>query len=108
MWQVVVGSVAILTVLKPLFELPKKIERCSSLFGRYSDLYYELKSLHADVRVSREFDGTARKSLDRAEARLRALAPEDDPAYSAKRVTKLYDRINKELPPEYFTVQFEQ
>ncbi len=107
-WQLMVGIVAILTVLKPLFDFPKKIERYSTLFGRYSDLYYELKGLHGDIRLARRFDETARKVLDRAEARYRALAPEDDPSYSTKKIGELTARINKEIPAEYLWISFEQ
>lgn len=106
-WQSIVAAVAILTVLKPLFGLPKAIERYAGLFGHYSSLYYELKSLHADVRTAHEFDESARRILERAEAGYRALSPEDDPSYSTKVVGALADRVNQELPPEHLWVQFQ-
>lgn len=106
-WQILAAVVALVTVLRPLFDFPRRIERYSGLFGRYTDLYYELRGLHADVRQTGRFDDSVRRVLDRAEAKYRALAPEDDPSYSIEKVASLTERVNKELPKEYLWITSE-
>jgi len=98
-WAILAGVAALIAVAKPIIQLPKSIERYSKLYVGYNDLYHEFERLVSEVNAEKEFTQQTRKSFRLAVERYQRLALEDDPKPVERLRQRLYDEVNREIPP---------
>ncbi|MGH8491442.1 MAG: hypothetical protein ACREXS_21930 [Gammaproteobacteria bacterium] len=97
-WALFAGLVALMSILKPILQVPKAIERYSKLHTGYCDLVYDFRELVDDIQSYGGITQTMRDSLAKAKGRYRDLAPQDDPKPSAKLLRKCQAEVKKKVP----------
>jgi hypothetical protein len=76
-WALFVGVVGIMSVLKPILQLPKAIERYSKLHIAYCELGFAFRDLVDEVQSTGGITQTIMDSRAKADGRLRELALQD-------------------------------
>ena len=94
-WPIFAGSVALLSILKPILKIPEKIERLSKLQTGYTELFYELEK---SKRVMEEQKGLAPgvvESSAAAQERYRKLAMQDETPPNEKLLQKCFSEVKR-------------
>ena len=99
MWAAFGVVVVILSVLKPVLQLSKKVERYSRLHAGYGALFYDLKGVVDDAREAGGLDPKMKELIDKAGVRYRELGVEDDPKASDKLLRKCQESVKRSTPP---------
>jgi hypothetical protein len=99
-WPVIGGVVAILSVVKPILGLSSKIERLTSITTHYASLHIDFQVLMFEIRRKQAFDDVERATYFKLLEKIKAVGPKDDPVISKKLHYKLFDEVNREIPPE--------
>ncbi|HEY0323796.1 MAG TPA: hypothetical protein VGC66_22780 [Pyrinomonadaceae bacterium] len=94
-WAFYAGVVAILTVIKPIVNLPREIERFSKQNAGYRDVYYDLNQLIDDIELNLYINGKMLDLYGATKKRSRELAPDDDPQSKEKLLRKIQFDVNK-------------
>lgn len=97
-WAVFAGLVAIMSVLKPILQVPKAIERYSKLHTAYCDLAYDFRELVDDIQSYGGITQAMTDSLAKAKRRYRDLTPQDDPKPASKLLRKCQAGVRKKVP----------
>lgn len=101
-WAALGGVTAVVAVLKPILQFPKRIERYQSLYGGYTSLFYDLESVVQEVKIEHALSEELEAVWASAKKRLVELAPQDDPPAELKGewVRRFTDDVNCEIPVE--------
>jgi hypothetical protein len=95
----VVGSIsALILVVKPFFKPAENIERYSKLHYGFTDMFYQVESLLADIRTA---DGMTAEHRDQAKILFEAhksLALQEDAAINQKRVSEIENEVDRAIP----------
>lgn len=97
-WALFAGLVAILSILKPILQLPKEIERYSKLHTGYSALFYDLREHVDEIQNDGGITESREKSLKEARKRLLDLALQDDPKPSSRLLRQCQAEVNRLIP----------
>lgn len=97
-WTAFAGMVAIFSILKPIVQLPKEVDRYSRLHSGYTSLFYDLRALVDDIGDSGGITETMRGRLSRVQKRYQDLALLDDPSASSKLLRKCQQEVNRRFP----------
>lgn len=97
-WALYAGVVAILTVIKPIVNLPKEIERFSKQNAGYRDVFYDLNQLIDDIEYNLCINGKMLDLYGATKKRSRELAPDDDPQPKEKLLRKFQFDVNRSKP----------
>jgi len=93
------GASALAAVVKPFFCFEKKVERYAKLVGDYGAQTVELKRIVGRTQTQRGLTNELREKIENVRDALGRLVPLDDPRPSRKRLEKLQEEVNKEIPP---------
>ncbi len=99
-WALLTGVTALIAVIKPLLQLPRKIEKYSKLFAGHGDVFYDLDALVEEVRERKELTEEMRHAYKTALNRIKKMAPQDDPRPSRELLDRYYFEVNREIPPQ--------
>lgn len=97
-WAFLAGLAALIAVVKPIIQLPKRIERYSKLHVAYSELYQDIDRLVSEVKLEKLLTKEMCKSVRLAAERHYKLELEDDPKPVKHWVQRFYDEVNREIP----------
>lgn len=97
-WAVFSGAVAVLAILKPILQIPAKVERYSMLFTGYAALTYDYKKLTDEIKATRGITPEMRELLSKADERFRELNLKDDPKPKEKLLRECQATVNKHAP----------
>ena len=97
-WALFAGFVAILSILKPILQLPKEIERYSKLHTGYSALFYDLRDLIDEIQNDGGITPAREKSVAEAQKKYRELALQDDPKPSQRLLRQCQAEVNRLTP----------
>ena len=103
-WQAFAAAMALLVIVKPILNLAKEVEKYTRLFTVHTELFYELKNLVWNIQIQKGITEEISHQYSRLRARYDALARDDDPVPSERLRKKLFDDVNRELPPDRFWV----
>jgi len=98
-WLVISGVATVLSVIKPILQLGKHIEKYTKLYTGHTSIYLELKAMVEDIEISR---AVPRKWVDRYSSirlLIREFAGLDDPKPDDTLIRTLQTRINEEINP---------
>ena len=101
-WATVAGAAVVIGVVKTVLQLSQKIERYSKLYTSHSVSYAELDRLVSQIRAHQGITDQILDSFFDTQRKFHLLASEDDPHPSSRLALKYYNKINEEIPPEYF------
>lgn len=97
-WAVLGGTVAVLSILKPIVGLPKSIERFSKLWTGHSRIYYDIEQVVSDIKATRRVTPEMLAVLSDARKRYRELALDDDVKPVERLRRKCFAEVKKEIP----------
>lgn len=97
-WALFAGLVAIMSILKPILQIPEKIERYSKLHTGYCDLFYDFRELVENVNSTGGITQEMTDSLDRTRKRYRDLALQDEVKPNIKLLRKCQSEVNRKTP----------
>lgn len=97
-WALFAGLVAIMSILKPILQVPKAIERYSKLQTGYCDLFYDQRELVDDIQINGGVTEAMTDSLAKSKERYRALALKDDAKFSQRLLRKCQAEVNRRVP----------
>lgn len=98
MWAAFGVVVIIFSVLKPVLQIPKKVERYSRLHAGYGALFYDLKEAVEETRAAGGIDPKMKELIDKSRTRYRELGVEDDPRASEKLLRKCQESVKRSTP----------
>lgn len=96
-WAIFAGIVAVLTIIKPILQLPKEIERYSKLHTGYCDLYYDYRHIVDEVKAGGGITKKLSESTAKAENRYRELALQDDEKPSMRLLRKCQTAVKQRV-----------
>lgn len=94
-WQVIVGVVAVVNILKPIFQLPRLIEKYSKLWAAYHEMAYDFDAMVSEIRIKKENIEGLEKFRATCDKRMKELATHDD--HKAK-LQKYQDLVELQIP----------
>jgi len=99
-WAIITGLAAILSILKPILQISKQIERYSKLFAGHGDVLFDLEALIIKVRNTKEITKEIENIFKQSLSRIKTLAPQDDPKPIRKLLNQCYAEVNKQVPAD--------
>jgi hypothetical protein len=99
-WPGFAGFVAVLTILKPILQLPLRIERYSKLWSGYNELAFDIGIKIEEVNIKREQMLSLETFRIQCDRRLRDLRSMDDHKPNIKKLSKCEDNAIKQVPIE--------
>ena len=100
LFSVLLGSSAVISVLRPVLRLSEKIDRCAKLHYGYLELYYRIDLLIAEIRTAQDVNEDHLKKMSELSERFRSLELEGDAYQSPKMLLKYQDEIERVLPAD--------
>lgn len=101
-WLAIAALVAVVSSVKPLFQLSKKAERYHKLFGEYRGATVTMQDIVRRIAAARGVTADIEREYRQLRQRYRVLAMEDDPRPNPKLVRRLQQRVNNRIPAEEF------
>ncbi len=101
-WAVFSAIVVVLTIVKPIFQIPKEIERFSELHIGYKNLYYDLNKLVSEVNKTGSISDATQTAFEKAKDRLRELSLKDEDPPNQKLLQKCETEVKQENPAGSF------
>ncbi|MBI6635145.1 hypothetical protein YA0871_21015 [Pseudomonas paralactis] len=99
LWQVLLGLAALLTIVKPLLGLPKKIKAYEELLAGYRLLAHELRDLRMDISQGREYTSTHQARCKRIKERVRDYVAKNPERIECKKTkAACTQRVLEEIP----------
>jgi hypothetical protein len=99
-WSAIAAAVALLTITKPLLQLPKQIERYSRLYGGYSVIAYDYEQVAGALNRNYSLNQSEVSMLEALSDKARDLVPDDDPVPRVRLRRRCYEEVNREIPIE--------
>ena len=98
---IALGTIAaVLSVLKPVLGLSKKIERASKLWSGYSAVFNSAKRLVRAMQVQKAFTAEMEKAVQELHDRIDGLCADDDPCPKDKLIRDIQDEVDAEIDAE--------
>lgn len=98
-WAVISGISMVLSVIKPIMNLPKEVERYSKLTGEYASMFGTLRIIEQDISASQSLTSEQIEVFNQVRKRTVDLLTLDDTNPNRRLLEKLQDEVNKEIPP---------
>ncbi len=97
----IVAAVAVLlSIVKPILNLSKRVERASKLWGGYNTLFNTLRRAAVRIATTGCVDDDCRQIIKDAQDRMDALSGDDDPRPNPKVLQRIQAEVNLEIPAE--------
>ncbi len=103
-WAVFSAIVVVLTIVKPIFQIPKEIERFSELHIGYKNLYYELNKLVSEVNKTGSISDATQTAFEKAKDRLRELSLKDTTLQTRNYYRSVKLKSSKRIPLAHFGI----
>ncbi|HEX8138504.1 MAG TPA: hypothetical protein VF544_13130 [Pyrinomonadaceae bacterium] len=97
-WPVIAGAVAVMSILKPLLNLSKRVETYSKLYVGYTELFYDLQQVKKKIEASGSVTDEILEPYAQADERFKKLALEDEKA-KEKLLNNCVAYVKKRNPP---------
>jgi hypothetical protein len=101
-WLAIAAIVAVVSSVKPLFQLSKKAERYHKLFGEYRAATVTMQDIVQRIAAARGVTADIEREYRQLRQRYRTLSVEDDPRPNSKLVQRLQQRVNNRIPADEF------
>ncbi len=98
-WTVLAGAAVVVSMLKPILQLGKSIEKYGKLFAGYSSVAAGFRFLISEIRITRVVDESTLKAVKDLYGQVGELTREDDPLPAHRLLEKLQHEVNLEVPP---------
>lgn len=99
-WKLLAAIAAIVAVAKPLLRLSKDVERFSELTVGYGALYFDMRQIVEDLRISGVMSDEIWSRYCAVRQRLKDLGIKDDLVPRKRLHRRCYDEINREIATE--------
>ncbi len=99
-WLTISGLATALSVIKPILQTGKHIERYTTLHAGHSNVYLDLKSIVEDIETSRCVPTELASQYHAIRKRIVELGGLDDPRPDKSLIIKLQAQVNREILPE--------
>jgi hypothetical protein len=96
-WNILLGSAAILALLRPFLQLSKKVERYSRLFTGHLDNYLQLESIVRAVERTHKYNSAQISRFESIERRYIELSRSDDPVPSDRLISRCERIVNERI-----------
>jgi hypothetical protein len=97
-WAILAGAAALVAILKPILQLPKKVEQYSKLFVEHGNLFYQLDILEKEITKHQGFTSETERSYRTVLEKARGLAIDDEPSPSKRLIDKCCQEVNQKIP----------
>ncbi len=98
-WSLTLGIIsALILVIRPLFKPAENIERYSRLHYGFTDLFYQIESLLADVRRHQAVTDKHRREAEAIIERFKNLAIQEDPSADLEGVAQFQSEVERAIP----------
>jgi hypothetical protein len=99
-WLAISGVATLLSVVKPILQLGKQIEKYTKLYIGYTTIYLELKDIVEDIKKSRSISKKSEASYDVVRKLNKELGGLGDPRRDAALIRRLQAEVNTEITSE--------
>jgi hypothetical protein len=100
MWLTISGVATILSVVKPVLQFGKDIEKYTKLYAGHSTIYMELRSIVEDVERDKSISKNVEGRYEAIRKQAAELGGQDDPRRDEALIKRLQSIVNEEIPPE--------
>jgi len=97
-WAILAGAAALVALLKPVLQLPKKVEQYSKLFVEHGNLFYQLDILEKEVTRHQGFTPETDRAYWKVLEKARGLAIDDEPNPSKRLIKECCKEVNQKIP----------
>ncbi|MCG8546012.1 MAG: hypothetical protein MJE12_17585 [Alphaproteobacteria bacterium] len=107
-WAFIAGAASLFAILKPILNVPKRVERMSKLWVAHSRQYNDLKRLVDKVRRMQNVDAEIERTFDEICSKTSELDSLDDPKPSKRLIKRYSAEVRREIPahtlwmPDYY------
>jgi len=98
LWAIIAAAAALLAIAKPLMNLDRQLTACTKQQQVYRSILSSLKYLAFDIEQATEIKTEHRDRYRRNREMLMKAENDDENAPSASLVSRLYDKVNQEMP----------
>jgi hypothetical protein len=98
LWAIIASGLAVVAVLKPIFNWPKEIDRFSRMHAEHSVQYHTLKQLVEDIATAETISPEMEKRFLAAREQHANLSREDDVRPVERLRRKCVRQVRKEIP----------
>lgn len=99
-WETLFSCATIIAVINPFLKLNDEIERYVKLYAGHSTNIYLLKKIVSDIARTRRLTTEQAITYSNILDSICNLAPYDDPKPKSNLISRYFDEVNKEVPPE--------
>lgn len=105
MWTGIGVIAAVLSVLKPILNLPESLQRKQELLASYMILDHDLETIRNEILFRHKYDQALKKQFTRALERKAELVQKDTASLVNERLRqRCYKEVLKELPTSLFYI----
>ncbi len=99
-WLGISSLAAVLSVIKPVLQLGRVIERYTKLYVGHTNIFLELKSIIEEIEVNRSIPKKIEQKYTEIRHLIKELGGLDDPKPDVVLIKKLQESVNQEILPE--------
>lgn len=104
-WLFFGAITAVLSAIKPILGLTKRIKAFEGILSGYRLLEHEIRTLMISIEQKRKYDSVLQTEFKRIHEREKPLISQNIEAYPVERVRKqCQERVESELPPNIFFI----
>ncbi|MDM7999306.1 MAG: hypothetical protein QUS33_04730 [Dehalococcoidia bacterium] len=97
-WAVLAGLATLFAVVKPILNPSKDVDRYTKLFVGHGDVAYDLETIVRKLGRVGSYTDEMQVAFERAHARIKELAPDDDPKVDKKLLRRCFAEVRAEKP----------
>lgn len=95
----ILGSIgALIQVIRPFFKPSENIERCSTLHYGFTELFYQIENLLAEIRRNNGVAEQHRRTADEITERFKNLAMQEGTEDNRRKISELQDEVDQAIP----------
>lgn len=99
-WLTISGGATVLSVIKPVLQFGKQIEKYTKLNTGHTSIYLELKAIVEDIERSRSVPRKLEDKYSSIRLLIKELGGLDDPRQNDVLIRSLQSKVNEEIRPE--------
>jgi hypothetical protein len=91
---------ALIFIGKPIFKVSEQIERYTTLYCAFSELFEEIEGLVADIRRASKLTDDHHARADKIFDRCSSLSIREDVSVNEKKLRQFKEEVERAIPPE--------
>jgi hypothetical protein len=99
-WLVIAAAATLLTAVKPIFQMNKKIERYTKLYSGHNMNYLSMKDIVQRISETHEISPEIEREYKQLHSRYLELARDEDPHRSKRLVERFTSEVLIQIPAE--------